>query len=69
MRHEIFNQMLNNESTVFHVMEHLGDCNFDSEFFKSYEKEILSKFNQDYNKEIKLKKKSWTRIFNSKIAK
>lgn len=69
MRHEIFNQMLNNESTVFHVMEHLGDCNFDSEFFKSYEKEILSKFNQDYNTKIKLKKKSWTRIFNSKIAK
>jgi len=69
MRHEILDQMLVKKSTIFYVMEHLSNCNFDSEFFKSYEKEILFKFNQDHNTEIKLKKKSWTKIFNSNITK
>ena len=68
MRHELFDQILSEKRSVFHVMEHLSDCNFDPEFFKSYETEIISKFNAMQHTDIKPKKKSWSRIFNNLIA-
>ncbi len=45
------------------MIEQLANCNFDPEFFKSFEEEILLKFNREFNTEIKLKKKSWEVIF------
>ena len=50
------------------MIEQLANCNFDSEFFKTYEEKILLKFNQDFNTNIKLKKKSWKVIFNNIIS-
>lgn len=69
MRHEIFDQILYHKRTLFHVAEHLKDCNFDPEFFNSYEEEIITKFNLEFKTKIKLKRKSWSRIFNSKLMK
>lgn len=69
MRHELFDQILAEKRTVFYVLEHLKDCNFDPEFFKSFEADIISKFNQEFNSNIKSKNKSWSRIFNTLIAK
>lgn len=69
MRHEIFDQILYDKRTLFHVAEHLKDCNFDPEFFNSYEEEIITKFNLEFKTKIKLKRKSWSRIFNSKLMK
>ena len=69
MRHEIFDQILSDKRTLFHVAEHLKDCNFDPEFFNSYEEEIITKFNLEFKTKIKLKRKSWSRIFNSKLMK
>lgn len=69
MRHEIFDQILSDKRTVFQVAEHLKDCNFDPEFFNSYEEEIITKFNLEFKTKIKLKRKSWSRIFNSKLMK
>ncbi|MFD2586392.1 NAD(P)/FAD-dependent oxidoreductase [Croceitalea marina] len=66
MRHEIFNRWLTEERDVDYVMEHLTDANFDPEFYKQYEKEIVSKFNSDFNKSIQTKKKSLKRIFQLK---
>lgn len=68
MRHEIFDQMLTEKRTVFHVVEHLNDCNFDPEFFTSYGGEIIAKFNQEFGTNIRLKKKSWRRIFTNLIT-
>lgn len=45
------------------VMEHLVDANFDPEFYKNLEAQIVSKYNSDFEKSIKLKKKSLKRIF------
>jgi len=64
MRHEFFDRTLNNKQSVEYVLEHLADANFDPEFYKLHEKEIVSKFNKENNTNIQLKKKSWTRIFN-----
>ncbi|MDB4714666.1 NAD(P)/FAD-dependent oxidoreductase [Flavobacteriaceae bacterium] len=69
MRHKIFDQILSDKRTVFQVAEHLKDCNFDPEFFNSYEEEIITKFNLEFKTKIKLKRKSWSRIFNSKLMK
>lgn len=64
MRHEIFDRWLTEERDVDYVMEHLSDANFDPEFYKQYETEIVSKYNSEYGKSIKSKKKSLVRIFS-----
>ncbi|PKH49723.1 FAD-dependent oxidoreductase [Tenacibaculum sp. Bg11-29] len=64
MRHEFFDKILTEKRSVEYVLEHLADANFDPEFFKLHEKEIVSKFNKENNTTIQLKKKSWKRIFN-----
>ncbi|WP_222981778.1 NAD(P)/FAD-dependent oxidoreductase [Flagellimonas meishanensis] len=63
MRHEIFDRWLTEERNVDHVMEHLIDANFDPEFYRNYESEIVNKFNADHGKSITPKKKSFARIF------
>ena len=62
MRHKMFDKWLTEERDMDYVMEHLKDANFDPEFYKKYEQQILSKYNSDFGKNINLKKKSWKRI-------
>ncbi|CAL2103975.1 putative Nitrite reductase (NAD(P)H) subunit [Tenacibaculum sp. 190130A14a] len=64
MRHEFFNKVLTEKKTVDYVLEHLADANFDPEFYKLHEPEIVAKFNKENNTNIQLKKKSWKRIFS-----
>ncbi|MFI1745274.1 NAD(P)/FAD-dependent oxidoreductase [Thalassobellus sediminis] len=65
MRHEFFDKVLNENQSVDYVLEHLADANFDPEFYKLNEKDIVAKFNQENNTNIQLKKKSWKRIFQT----
>jgi NADPH-dependent 2,4-dienoyl-CoA reductase/sulfur reductase-like enzyme len=67
MRHEIFDKWLTENKTVAHVLEHLADANFDPEFYKLHELEIVAKFNQENNTNIIPKKKSWKRIFSKSL--
>jgi NAD(P)H-nitrite reductase large subunit len=64
MRHHSFDTWLNEKRSIEYVLEHLADANFDPEFYKLHEKEIIAKFNQENNTNIQLKKKSWKRIFS-----
>ena len=64
MRHQYFDKVLTENQSVEKVLEHLSDANFDPEFYKLHEKEIVAKFNQENNTTIQLKKKSWKRIFS-----
>ncbi len=64
MRHEFFDAILSKNETVEYVLEHLGDANFDPEFYKLHEKEIITKFNSENKTNIQLKKKNLNRIFN-----
>lgn len=66
MRHEFFDAILTEKKSIQFVLEHLADANFDPEFYKLHENEILEIFNSENNTTIQLKKKSWTRIFNTK---
>ena len=63
LRHEIFDRWLTEKRTVDFVLEHLTDANFDPEFYKSFESQIVAKYNTDFGKSIKLKKKNIKRSF------
>ena len=64
MRHAFFNTILTEKRSVYYVLEHLADANFDPEFYKLHEAEIVTKFNKENTTNIQLKKKSWKRIFS-----
>jgi len=65
MRHEIFDTWLTQNKSVEFVLEYLADANFDPEFYKLHEAEIVTKFNTEQMTNINLKKKSWKRIFTN----
>ena len=44
MRHEVFDRWLNENQDVDYVIKHLKQANFDPEFYRKYEKEILSTY-------------------------
>ncbi len=44
MRHEVFDRWLNENRDVDYVIKHLKQANFDPEFYRKYEKEILSAY-------------------------
>ncbi|MBT8393537.1 MAG: NAD(P)/FAD-dependent oxidoreductase [Bacteroidia bacterium] len=44
MRHEIFDKWLTEKRDVDYVINHLTEANFDPEFYKRFEKEILSAY-------------------------
>lgn len=65
LRHDIFDRWLTEKRTIDHVMEHLADANFGPEFYRTYEKDIVTKFNSDFEKSIKPKKKRLKHIFQT----
>ena len=65
LRHEIFDRWLTENRNIEYVLKHLKDANFDPEFYKAYESEILAKFNTENNTQLKPAKKSWKRIFKT----
>ena len=65
MRHDFFDRILSKKQTIDYVLGHLCDANFDPEFYKLHEKEIVDKFNNENGTSIQLKKRSWKRIFKT----
>ena len=47
-RHEVCARWIQEKQDISFVMAHLKKANFDPEFHKRYEKEIITKFNQQY---------------------
>ena len=62
IRHEVMDRHLDTEATIDKVMEQLKDANFDPEFYRLYEDEIVAKFNEEQGTNIAVKKRSWKRI-------
>jgi NAD(P)H-nitrite reductase large subunit len=62
LRHHAFDKWFEQGKTVEFVLEHLADANFDPELYKTYEQEIVNRFNTQHNASIKPRKKSWKRI-------
>jgi NAD(P)H-nitrite reductase large subunit len=48
LRHEKFDQWLREKQSITYVMEHLREANFDPEFFKRHETEIVQTFESQF---------------------
>lgn len=64
MRHHFFDKVLLEKRSIEYVLENLEAANFDPEFFKNYHKEIIAKYNQENNGQVKLKKQSFFSFFS-----
>lgn len=61
MRHDLFDNWLKKGASVNEVMANLATANFDPEFYRTYEAEIINQFNKETGKNIVLKEKKWWR--------
>ena len=64
-RHEVCERWIQEKTPVETVLQNLGLANFDPEFFKEYESEIIKIFNQKTGKNLQLKtKRGLTAVLN-----
>ena len=56
-RHEVCEKWILDGAHVEEVLQNLGMANFDPEFFKEYEAEVVALYNQQTGKNLELKKK------------
>ncbi|MCB0456462.1 MAG: FAD-dependent oxidoreductase [Flavobacteriaceae bacterium] len=52
MRHEVFDRWLTEECSSDYVVKHLSEANFDPEFYASFEGEILSAYQNQFQPQI-----------------
>jgi NAD(P)H-nitrite reductase large subunit len=48
MRHEVFDQWLNDQTSIETVMENLSQANFDPEFYTQYESQIIAEWQNQF---------------------
>ena len=53
-RHEVCNKWIKSQTHIEQVLQNLGLANFDPEFFKQYEQELVNTYNQKTGKSLKL---------------
>ena len=56
LRHNVFDDFLRNNRKMDYVLENLSAANFDPEFYRSFEEEIVSSYNAQTGSNIKVKK-------------
>jgi hypothetical protein len=56
-RHEVCERWLKNKTNILDVIQNLGLANFDPEFFKEYESEVVAIFNKKTGRNLQLKTK------------
>ncbi len=67
LRHECFARWIEEGKTMEFVLEHLSEANFDPEFYRQYEEQILKKFNDKQGTQLKRigKRGLLNRVFSS----
>lgn len=68
LRHEIADRWLSEKKPVADVVCELGDLNFDPEFGRRIETQIVTTWNSEKNTDLRRRKPSWKRIFKTKRA-
>ncbi len=56
-RHEVCEKWLAEKTSIETVLQHLGIANFDPEFYKEYDSEVVNIYNKQTGKKLKLKQK------------
>jgi NAD(P)H-nitrite reductase large subunit len=59
LRHEVFDAWLSEKRDMKYVLQNLRAANFDPEFFKPFETEIIAAYNRKFNQNVELSKKIW----------
>ncbi|MCG2459932.1 NAD(P)/FAD-dependent oxidoreductase [Flavobacteriaceae bacterium F89] len=62
LRHQVVDRWLTEEIKIHLAMEHLRDANFDPEFYRNYESEIVAAFNSEFGTHIEPKRNNRKRI-------
>lgn len=65
LRHVVCEHWIKHAVPIEVVLAELKDTNFDPEFFKRYEKEIIAQFNQENGTSITAKKRCWKRTLQA----
>lgn len=65
MRHELFDRWLTEERSIDYVLSKLKQANFDPEFYKEFESEIVASYNKERGRAVKVARKSLKEIFAS----
>ena len=63
LRHKICDQWIKSKTPIEQVMVELRNANFDPEFYKQYETDIIAQFNQENGTSIKPKRRNLMAIF------
>jgi hypothetical protein len=56
-RHEVCEKWIKEKTNVETVLQNLGLANFDPEFYKEYEEDVIRLYNQQSGKDLQLKKR------------
>lgn len=56
-RHEVCEKWLKEKTNIEEVLQNLGIANFDPEFYKEYEEEVINIYNQQTGKNLQLKQR------------
>ena len=59
LRHPLFNDWLNRAATIDEVLMNLKSANFDPEFYKKYEQDVIDQFNAKFGTTLKLNPPKW----------
>lgn len=59
LRHEIFDTWLTEKRDMKYILQNLTGANFDPEFFRPFEQDIINTYNNQFNQNITLNKKMW----------
>lgn len=59
MRHLVFNEWLITDATIEDVLLDLKSANFDPEFYKKYEDDVIKQFNTQFNTQLVSNKPKW----------
>ncbi len=64
LRHTVCDKWIREKTKIDTVIQNLGAANFDPEIYKTYEEDLVEKYNSQFNKEIQLKMKKSGMIAN-----
>jgi NADH oxidase (H2O2-forming) len=59
LRHELLDDWLTRKKDISFVLQNFTTANFNPEFFKPFEQEMIAAFNKEFNKKIVLQSKKW----------
>lgn len=59
LRHELLDAWLNEKKKMNFVLQNFTAANFDPEFFKPFEQELIETYNMEFSKNIQLQPKKW----------